>query len=221
MPKPLSDLERRVLDYIIEYLRTNTYQPSIREIGREFAIKSTKTVSELLHSLATKGWIERDPSRSRGVRLLGMEMRAESVSVPVYDAPQGTAPSGHYELDRKLVGGNGTYLIAMSGDHLLEEGLRPGDLLLVEALTSAGSPAAGGAEPGDILVVTIGGTNEVRRCSRSGETLVVEPMRSGEAPVLLATLSAAGAVQGRVAGVIRRLRAAAMPAPAIAAVVPV
>jgi repressor LexA len=220
MPKPLNDLERRVLDYIVEYLRTNTYQPSIREIGREFAIKSTKTVSELLHSLATKGWIERDPSRSRGVRLVGMEMRAQTVSVPLFEAPQAATPVAYYELDRKLVAANGCYLLPMKGDHLLEEGLRPGDLLLVEATSSAGSAAAGGAEPGDILVVTVGGANEVRRCARSGESLVVEPSRSGEAPVSLTTLTAAGAVQGRVAGVLRRLRSTVGAAQLASAPVP-
>jgi repressor LexA len=95
MPKPLNDLERRVLDYVVEYLRNNTYQPSIREIGREFSIKSTKTVSELLQSLAVKGWIERDPSRSRGVRLLGVEMRARTVSVPLYDSPDAPLRPAH------------------------------------------------------------------------------------------------------------------------------
>ena len=74
MPKPLTDMERGVLDYLVDYVRRNTYQPSIREIGAEFAIKSTKTVSELLQSLADKGWIERDSSRSRGVRLLSLQL---------------------------------------------------------------------------------------------------------------------------------------------------
>ncbi len=41
MPKPLTSLERRILDYLVEYLRQNTYQPSIREIGKRFGIKST------------------------------------------------------------------------------------------------------------------------------------------------------------------------------------
>jgi repressor LexA len=72
MPKPLTSLERRILDFIVEYLRRNTYQPSIREIGSRFGIKSTKTVSEYLQSLADKGWIERDSSRSRGVRVIGL-----------------------------------------------------------------------------------------------------------------------------------------------------
>src|SRR5687767_9759449 len=84
MPKPLTSLERRILDFLVEYLRKNTYQPSIREIGKRFGIKSTKTVSEYLQALADKGWVERDPSRSRGVRLIGIEINPSTVTVPRY-----------------------------------------------------------------------------------------------------------------------------------------
>ena len=63
---------------------TNTYQPSIREIGERFGIKSTKTVSEHLQALADKGFLERDPSRSRGVKILGMDLGADTVSVPCF-----------------------------------------------------------------------------------------------------------------------------------------
>jgi repressor LexA len=200
MPKPLSDLERRVLDYIVEYLRNNTYQPSIREIGREFSIKSTKTVSELLHSLAVKGWIERDPSRSRGVRLLGVEMRARTVSVPVYESADTPAPSAHLEIDRKLVGANGVYLVPARGDYLQEDGVRAGDLLLIEPVL----PAA--IETGDILIVSISGSAQARRCLRDVAGIVLEPTGVGEHPLRLASAQMASAVQGRVAGVIRRLR---------------
>jgi repressor LexA len=72
MSEPLSQLERRVYHYMIDFLAENTYQPSIREIARKFRIKSTKTVSDLLHALENKGFIERDESRSRGVRLLDL-----------------------------------------------------------------------------------------------------------------------------------------------------
>ena len=71
MAESLTTLERRIYHYLIDFLAENTYQPSIREIGKRFRIKSTKTVSDLLQSLADKGFIERDPSRSRGVRLVG------------------------------------------------------------------------------------------------------------------------------------------------------
>ena len=61
MPEPLTQIEQRVYHYLLDFLCDNTYQPSVREIGKQFQIKSTKTVSELLQSLADKGYIERDP----------------------------------------------------------------------------------------------------------------------------------------------------------------
>ena len=71
MDQRITEIERKILDFMVHYLRSNTYQPSIREIGERFGIKSTKTVSEHLQALADKGFLERDPSRSRGVKILG------------------------------------------------------------------------------------------------------------------------------------------------------
>src|SRR5579863_3486387 len=84
MAEPLTPIERKVYHYLIDFLAENTYQPSIREIGKRFRIKSTKTVSDLLQSLAEKGYIERDPSRSRGVRLIGYAVAGRSRPVAVY-----------------------------------------------------------------------------------------------------------------------------------------
>jgi repressor LexA len=148
MPQALTDLERRALDYIVDYLRQNTYQPSIREIGRRFGLKSTKTVSELLHSIEEKGYIERDPSRSRGVRLLGVSLNGQTVSVPVYEAAApGAEPNDRIEIDRRIAGPAGSYFMRVSGRDLDVDGLRDGDLLLVD-------PAASSRVAGSDLVVT-------------------------------------------------------------------
>src|SRR5687768_11657672 len=85
MAEPLTPVERKVYHYLLDFLAENTYQPSIREIGKKFRIKSTKTVSDLLHSLSTKGYIERDPSRSRGVRIVGYSGPTRVQTVPVYE----------------------------------------------------------------------------------------------------------------------------------------
>lgn len=199
MPDQLTDLERRVLDYLVEYLRANTYQPSIREIGREFAIKSTKTVSELLQSLADKGWIERDPSRSRGVRLLGVEMRVQTVSLPVYDSADGTAAAAHFELDRKIVAAHGAFLLPMTGDHLREDGVRPGDLLIVEPVDVQT------LENGDLVVARSGGSSTARRCLRNGTDICLEPVRNGEIALTVTTRQAATVIRGRVTGLVRRM----------------
>lgn len=208
MPDPLTELERRVLDYLVDYLRSNTYQPSVREIGQQFSIRSTKTVSELLQSLADKGWIERDPSRSRGVRLLGLGMRTDTVSVPFYDEPDAAVPSTTFELDRRVAGPGGTFLIVMRGTHLAEEGIRAGDLLLIEPVEATV------VQSGDVALCRFGGETAVRRCERRGADLVLDATRPGEVPLHLTPRQAAGVVRGRVAGVVRRLRPSAEHAPA-------
>lgn len=202
MPEPLTKLERRILDYLIDYLRRNTYQPSIREIGRRFNIKSTKTVSEYLQSLADKGWIERDPSRSRGVRLLGLRLNADTVTVPCYRELDGSAgrPEDSFELDRRLAPG-GAYFLAMAGDRLEDAGLRDGDLLLVEPVVEEE------VEDGDIVVARIGGETTVKRYFRRGDEPALEPTGADGPPALVR--GAGGyAVAGRVTAVFRRLRVA-------------
>jgi repressor LexA len=176
MPQALTDLERRALDYIVEYLRENTYQPSIREIGRRFGLKSTKTVSELLQSIESKGYIERDPSRSRGVKLLGVTLRSGSVSVPVL-GPEGETVD-RIEMDRRVTGPAGSYFLTATDNHLATEGIREGDLLLVE-------PVSASTETGDLVVTDNDGPPRVGR-TNSGSP---------------------GRVQGRVLGVWRRYRA--------------
>lgn len=158
MPQALTDLERRALDYIVEYLRENTYQPSIREIGRRFGLKSTKTVSELLHSIEAKGYIERDPSRSRGVRLLGLNLRSEAVSVPVLDA--GGEAVERLFVDRRLTGPAGCYFLEMRGNELMADGIRSGDLVLIE-------PVMGPATPGDLVIFDGEESTRIQRANGS------------------------------------------------------
>jgi repressor LexA len=198
MPKPLTELERRVLDYIIEYLRRNTYQPSIREIGREFSIKSTKTVSELLQSLADKGWIERDPSRSRGVRLHGVETSTDSVSVPVL-ADDNDAETESFVLDRRFAGGAGAFLLVIHDNHLQAYGVWAGDLVLIEPVS------ASAVQEGDLVLVRDAQGAQVRRCSRAGAELVLEATSEVDRPLTLSGRQTS-AVQGRVSAVVRRLR---------------
>ena len=195
MPERLSDLERRIYDFLVDYLRRNTYQPSIREIGRAFRIKSTKTVSELLQSLADKGWIERDASRSRGVRLLGLDAPEGTVAVPWLEKnPAEERLLGALQFDRKLVGSGGSFLVAMPDETLRSEGIRAGDLLLME-------PVAGSPDDGEVVLVRHEGGTAVRRLGRQGGRPVLEADGAVGAP-----LRPEAQVEGRLIGVVRRVR---------------
>ena len=141
MTESLTATERKVYHYLLDFLAENTYQPSVRDIGRKFKIKSTKTVSEVLQSLANKGYIERDPSRSRGVRLLGFEVSRRTQPVPYYGkigagepVPEPTAErrAGFITMDRRFVPHDGAFFLRISGDSMVDRGIFDGDYVMIQ-----------------------------------------------------------------------------------------
>ncbi|MGH7620134.1 MAG: hypothetical protein ACREPM_23200, partial [Gemmatimonadaceae bacterium] len=125
MPEPLTQLEGRVYQYMIDFLAENTYQPSIREIARRFRIKSTKTVSDLLHALENKGYIQRDESRSRGVRLLGFSAAGGTQPVPCYGQVHPGEPAllpehrtGFMTMDRRFLPSDDVFVLRVKGDSM-------------------------------------------------------------------------------------------------------
>ena len=176
----LTEIERKVLDFMVQYLRANTYQPSIREIGERFGIKSTKTVSEHLQSLAEKGFLERDPSRSRGVRILGVDLAPETISVPCYSTLpedgkgfQGGEADLHLSVDRRLAGSQGAVFVRAAADDLPVLGVHEGDFVLVE-------PAqVDDVADGAVVVARVGSGSWFHRMSRNGVGIRLESLRPG------------------------------------------
>ena len=199
-----TDIERRILDFMVEYLRSNTYQPSIREIGERFGIKSTKTVSEHLQALAQKGFLERDPSRSRGVRILGMDMNPDVVSLPCYrELPEGSElrpdrAESFLSLDRKLVPNRGAFVVRAGSDGLPALGVSEGDYLLVEPTV------LDLAEEGSVVVVRDEGGVSYRRVSRNGRGVYLRDLRPGSESIRVEDADALDLV-GRVSALIHRM----------------
>jgi len=187
MLEPLTEIERGILEYLIGYLRQHTYQPSLREIGDRFGLKSTKTTAEYLQALEDKGWIERNPARSRGIRILGLQLDTDAVAVPPltpagFSRPQHdqATPGQYLTLDRRLAGSTRVGYVSMPDDSLTHLGIRRHDLLIV------GPVATEDIEPGDVVVTPLGDDLYVHVWENP--PLLLEP------PI------------GRVDAVIRRLR---------------
>ncbi|TVP45972.1 MAG: hypothetical protein EA350_07910 [Gemmatimonadales bacterium] len=211
MPAVLSDLERDILEYMVTYLRTHTYQPSIREIGEEFGIRSTKTVSEYLSALAAKGYLERDPSRSRGIRILGVDLNPHTVSIPCFSELPASARGFESDgveswlsVDRRLGAARGSYFLKVREPRWQGFGVEVGDLLLVE-------PAAvPDLKDRDLAMVHLGERPDLYRVQRAGLSLRLQAVGDrGEA--MAVEDPARLVVGGRVAGLHRRFDDTPLP----------
>ena len=182
MNEPLTPLERRVYHYLIDFLAENTYQPSIREIAKKFRIKSTKTVSDLLASLSQKGFIERDQSRSRGVRIVGFSGTAATQPVPYYGRVHAGEPAlipdhrvGFLTMDRRFLPGDDVFFLRIKGESMVGRGIFEDDYVLV-------SPSSR-AKDGDIVAARIGDEATIKTLTRRGATTVLEPANDADRPI--------------------------------------
>ena len=201
--EPLSEIERKILDFMVQYLRANTYQPSIREIGERFGIKSTKTVSEHLQALADKGFLERDPSRSRGVKILDVDLSAETVSVPCYtEVPHSTGARAdidmHLSVDRRMGGERGCFIVKAKASDLAVLGVEEGDFVLVSPAT------VDEVNDGAIVVARVGTDSLYHRFSRNGKGVRLESLKPGGEECVVEDLEQFNLL-GRVAAFFRRM----------------
>jgi repressor LexA len=67
--KPLSKRQQSILQFTQGYMDEHGRPPTIREIGKAVGINSTSVVNYNLGKLEEKGFLDRDPDVSRGLRL--------------------------------------------------------------------------------------------------------------------------------------------------------
>ena len=201
MSEPLTPVERKVYHYLLDFLAENTYQPSIREIGKRFRIKSTKTVSDLLGSLAAKGYIERDPSRSRGVRLKGFAALGGTQPVPYYGKIHAGEPAllpehqeGHITMDRRFVPNEQSYFMKIKGDSMIGRGINHGDFVMVNPTAEA--------QDGDVVAARLGEEATVKTLTHRGDQVALEPANPAEREIEVKP-TADFAVLGVVSGIFR------------------
>ena len=201
MTEPLTPLERRVYHYLIDFLAENTYQPSIREIAKKFRIKSTKTVSDLLASLSQKGFIERDQSRSRGVRIVGHASQASTQPIPYYGRVHAGEPAllpdhrmGHITMDRRFLPSDDVFFLRIKGESMIGRGIFDGDYVMVSPSTRA--------KDGDIVAARLGEDATVKTLTHRGATIVLEPANDADRAIEVGPRDDF-AVLGVVCGVFR------------------
>ncbi len=201
MSNALTPTEDKVYQYLIEFLATNSYQPSIREIGRQFDIKSTKTVSDVLGSLARKGYIQRNQARSRGLRILGAQAPAATRAVPYYERLSAVGPALSAEwradsivIDRRFAPSDSVFCVRVADDAMVSCGIWRDDTVLVNPDVAA--------RDGDLVAVRSGHAAVVRTFEQRGSRVSLVGREGSGAQIEIP----AGEVQlllGVVSGVFR------------------
>ncbi len=171
MAKGLTEKQRKVLEYIIDYQKTNGYPPTIRETGDAFGIGSLRGVTVHLDALVRKGFVTRDRT-SRSLRVIGADPRS---TLPVHSIDSALAPPPSARIEATLFlpllrGGLSADFAAAGGK--LEVGN-----VLVERYVSVPEELASMATPNG-FVIRVGASGVYQEPVLPGDLLVIRPQRS-------------------------------------------
>src|SRR4030067_284864 len=106
--KALTKKQRKLLEFLTSYAKIFGYPPTVREIGEHFGFLWT-AARGLLQALDRKGFVKINPSKSRGIEIMGLNP-AEGIKVPVVGKIRAGRPilakedmDAHILIDKKKI----------------------------------------------------------------------------------------------------------------------
>lgn len=220
MAKGLTEKQRKILEYIIDFQKDNGFPPTIRELGDAFSIGSLRGVTVHLDALVRKGHMTREKNASRSIRVTSSDPRVEtkpaqvetSIRLPLVRTlgvdSLGTKTAVEGQIERYLalpeeIAASATesgFVIRVGASGVYNEPILPGDLLVVRPQQSA--------FPGELVVVLNHGDLVVTRATGRdlGEVGLPTPNTPGVSPATNTgpVLPGTPEIIGRVVGQIRR-----------------
>lgn len=166
MTRGLTDKQQRILNFILQYISSNGYPPSIREIGNAFDISSLRGVTVHLDALERKHFISRK-STSRSICVIGKTGTGVSqddvIMLPLLGSIAAGIPvlaSENVEqmipIPQEIVGNiQGAFVLRVKGESMIGDHIMPRDLVVIKPQATA--------ENGDMVAVLLGEEATVKR----------------------------------------------------------
>ncbi|MFW5867046.1 MAG: transcriptional repressor LexA [Armatimonadota bacterium] len=200
----LTPRRRQILDFIATTVEERGYPPTVREIGAEIGLKSSSSVHYHLRVLEEEGYITRDGSLTRALRVSGTgdsTERSGTTYLPLVGRVAAGEPILATENIERLVptsadlfGAGELFLLEVQGNSMIEAGILDGDLVVVSQQPTA--------EEGEIVVAMLEDEATVKHLYRHPDRVELRPANSAMDPIFADDVQ----IIGRVRGVIRSLR---------------
>ena len=200
---PLTKRQKEILDYISSFIDERGYAPSFEEIAESFGYSSLATVHEHLSNLERKGYIRKAYNESRSVELTRPDAGAPSVELPLLGAVAAGLPIEAIADQETLAvppdmvsRRRDNYVLRVEGNSMIEEQIRDGDYIVVQAQETA--------EDGQMVVALVADeAATVKKLYReSGGRVRLQPANPTMDPIFVDAQELK--VQGVVVGVIRK-----------------
>jgi len=135
----LTKKQKEILDFVTQFIQTNEYAPSYREIAEYFGLSSTATVHEHIKSLEDKGLISSNKNAARSLEVIQHRF-GKSVELPLAGLITAGEPIEAVEtnetiaIPQHMVKDENSYVLKVKGESMIDEGILDGDYVVVALL---------------------------------------------------------------------------------------
>ncbi len=196
--------QRKIYDFICQYIQKNEFAPTLKEIADAMNVRSVATVHEHLRSLEEKNLIRRNKGKNRSIELVNRTFvrLTEGVDLPItgflsanYPITPNVRTDQNFRVSPELITGKKrAFILQVQGNELKEEMLTDEDYIILEEDQEL--------EPGSIAVVVLdNGLAVIKKYFREATRLRLEPLYNEEAmPIYAGNVK----IIGKVMGIIRK-----------------
>jgi repressor LexA len=206
----LTPRQKQLLDYLIEFIGSNGYNPSYEEIATGLNLASLATVHKHISALERKKYIRRGHNQSRSVEISPEYLKEHRQShtpaaaeIPLLGRIAAGSPVEAIHGSERLcfadfTGKSDTFALQVRGDSMIDDHICNGDYVLIERATDA--------RDGDIVVALVDGTDAtLKRIYKEPNGKVrLQPANSAMQPILVDRTAVE--VQGRLLAVLRKFQ---------------
>ncbi len=215
--KKITKKQKAVLDFIEQRIEETGIAPTVRDICEGLGLSSPSTVHVHLKTLEEKGYIHRDPLKSRCITIVGRETKkapkepevepvgagafSNVVELPVVGNVAAGLPilaeqnvTETIPLPVEIVGDSSSFLLKVRGDSMIEIGINDGDFVAVKEQSTCNN--------GDIVVAIVEDGATVKRFYKEKNHVRLQPENSSMEPIIVTENVS---IAGKVVAVFRRL----------------
>ena len=200
----LTQRQRQVLETIIDFVKTNEYPPTLRELADALGASSRNSAVKHLTTLDRKGYIKWGKNKARGIKIiesLGLLNSEHEQSLPLIGSVTAGMPmlaeeniQRYVPVPDYLIRSKDThFLLQVQGESMRDAGILTNDLVIVRQQNTA--------DDGSIVVALMDSEATVKRLARRDDGLRYLRAENPVYPDIYP--EGEWTLQGRVVGLIR------------------
>ena len=212
MSRKNENMKNEILSYIAEHTEQYGYPPSVREICTKVGLSSPSTVHGYLARMEKEGLIERDSTKTRAIRVKNEDSKLKNVTKAHIDKSEigteefievpviGNVAAGMpitaqeqvtdvFPLPSRFAGkGEGTFMLRVKGESMINAGIFDGDLVIVSRQQTAVN--------GEIIVALVDDSATVKTFYNDNGVIRLQPENDDMEPIYPENMSVIGKVVG-------------------------